>query len=43
MPHLALLIAIVFNQLQGLIPNSNGTAVASNGANLYVGQFSKGD
>ncbi|KAG8219620.1 WD40-repeat-containing domain protein [Butyriboletus roseoflavus] len=24
-----------------LIPNSNGTAVASNGANLYVGQFSK--
>ncbi|KAF9229038.1 WD40 repeat-like protein [Gyrodon lividus] len=24
-----------------LIPNSNGTAVASNGANLYVGQYSK--
>ncbi|KAI9570371.1 WD40 repeat-like protein [Boletus coccyginus] len=24
-----------------LVPNSNGTAVASNGANLYVGQFSK--
>ncbi|KAG6380983.1 WD40-repeat-containing domain protein [Boletus reticuloceps] len=25
----------------GLIPNSNGTAVASNGSNLYAGQFSK--
>ncbi|KIJ65056.1 hypothetical protein HYDPIDRAFT_88817 [Hydnomerulius pinastri MD-312] len=24
-----------------LLPNSNGTAVASNGANLYVGQYSK--
>ena len=27
---------------QDLIPNSNGAAVASHGANLYVGQFSRG-